>query len=1166
MSLARTAWVPASVPVGHDTLVASHALIEWYQPKPGSVMEHDLNPLLRDDEGGKNEHLALEMNLLAPPYRQAMDPSNWAGITQPISTVGLDFTSAPFVEVWLNDFHADHALTIARLHIDVGRVSEDAFWDKNTPPNGKLDTEDKDGDNQLRFDEDTGLDGVADPQEPGYDASTNPDPNGDDYRYTTGSNDYSGINNTEKNATGDPNAHPDTEDLNRNQFLDTANNYFEATIDLADTHFVAIDVPKLYADFPVVTDNKDGNGWRLFRIPVDSTFQRAGFPSWDNIQALRLWVDGMTGPVKLQIGGIELVGSRWLKQAADDSILTAHGVEFAVQNRNNKDDAGIYHPPYQVQKAAGTSADAREQSLALVYKNLADGDSVFAFKTYSDPGTGLGWAQYRQLRFYVHGDDGVEAQNLRAVARFGPDTVNYYEYSAPIRSGWQNLVIPMELLSGLKETRRGQNVVVDRDTGAATGEIYTVVGNPSFTRITRVSFGLTVAGAPAATPQGEVWFDELRLSDVRKDKGYASNVSVQANFADLLAMNVSYQKQDQDYFRVGQGSNQGSGLDHAAIGFSSTLNVDRFMATSGIQLPVRFSMQHSTDVPKFRTGSDVVLDPARSDVETRRLDRQSVDLSYSRTGPRKGITRYTLDAIQTSMSYARQGQITPQSADSNWTFNSNVSYNLPVGGGGINLGRKMKINFLPETFHVGANWVSSRNVSYSRTLTDTSDAQDLRSDVKQRIILLDAGAAYIPLTGVRTSYSLRSTRDMLLHQDGFFGFNKGTEIRHEQALDVQYAPRWLTLLQPNIQLHGGYIEDASPDRRLLTTDPDGTKTISNSGSARTNITIPLSRLARRGGGAARDSAVVFPLLVPLRFALSKLQDVSAGFDFTRGASLSRVVGNPGTAFKSGFTQLFASDLNRLTNSTFQTSRRYSTRASTSFRPMQTLNFDIRADHQLQYSDQFYGARRNLTLSWPDVKGAWSDIQRLLGLSPIMSSLRLNSSFQIKKDEQGPKGGLVDQRVRTTSLSPLLGWEASFRNGVRATASSSLTNAVTSDDRPTGVERTHRSTSSTVQVNKVFPAAKGIKFPWSKKRVRLPNDLNLGATVSTSADTQTLVTSGGREIKEQDTKQLNVTSSTNYNFSQAISGGFNLGYRQSTDNNLKITRRGITIAFDATFRF
>jgi cell surface protein SprA len=249
---------------------------------------------------------------------------DWTAITQALSTVGQDLTKAEFVEIWINDFAPDHAATRGTLHINFGRFSEDAFWDPRNPPNGLLDTEDKNRDGRLDgggnalFAEDTGLDGLFDEQEPGYDPSAKPDPNNDDYAYNYGTDDYSRINNSERNGNDDPNALPDTEDLNRNGLLDTENDYFEASIDLSDTQFVAIDVAQLYAGDP---DVKQDNGWRLFRIPIsDMTFPGIGFATWDNIQVVRVWVVDSTEPIRIQIGGISLRGEG-LPEPVSNTVL-----------------------------------------------------------------------------------------------------------------------------------------------------------------------------------------------------------------------------------------------------------------------------------------------------------------------------------------------------------------------------------------------------------------------------------------------------------------------------------------------------------------------------------------------------------------------------------------------------------------------------------------------------------------------------------------------------------------------------------------------------------------------------------------------------------------------------------------------------------------------------
>ncbi|MBI4364328.1 MAG: cell surface protein SprA, partial [Candidatus Latescibacteria bacterium] len=877
LSLSRTSWMWSSIPVDAalqpiSLLPSHHARIEWYNAR--GVKERDLKPVLTNEEGGDNERGVLEMNVLNPPGTTVFPPEAWTGLTQSVSRNGEDLSRTRFIEVWVNDRVQDHSTTRAKLHIDFGKVSEDAFWqtDSTSVPNNLLDTEDRNGDTKLDFDEDTGLDGVPDVGEPGYNDPANKDPNGDDYFYSlSDATNYSKINGTEGNSFGDPNARPDTEDLDLDGRLDEENAYFEATIDLSDTAYVGVDVARDYAGNPNV---KPDNGWRLFRIPLDSpAFQAFGRPSWEDIKHARLWLEGMAGPTNIQIGGVEMVGSRWLATPLADS-LKLRGVEFDVKVRNNKDDAAIYEAPFAVEKAVGGSATRREQSLALSFNRLRNGDSVFSFKTFGDAGSGVGYTQYRDIRFYVHGNAGVEAQSVRMIARFGADTVNYYEYSIPVRPGWQDVRIPMEILSRLKESS-SDRVKIDDTQGADIGARYTVVGNPSFTRVNRITFGLTVFGG-AAEAAGEAWIDELRLSGVRKDVGKMGNLAVQATFADVLSVNASYQKQDQDFFRVGSGVNRGTGLNHTALGLSSTFFLDRMIPRSGVQMPVRVSLQHSSDVPKYRTGSDVVLDPARSEIETRRSDRQSIDLSYSRTGARKGLAKWTVDALTGNMAYSRSSTVSPQSTDSTWTFSAGGGYNIPIGGGkAIPISKRFRLKYLPELVALNVGWNSSRSTSYARHIEGLTDSLTPRANTLTRLLSLGQRTTYTPVSGLTTNFSIDSRRNMLFHQTGPFGFNKGTEVDHAQKLDMNWTPRRILFLNPNISLSGAYHEDSRPELRIGQGDPAGMKNIDNRGSARVTNTFPLSRLASRfrRPPSPTDSSRASPLTAPLRLVFSRIQDV-----------------------------------------------------------------------------------------------------------------------------------------------------------------------------------------------------------------------------------------------------------------------------------------------------
>ena len=1179
ISLTRNAWFWSSVPVTDtdnpaltpENSTARHSLLQWYNAR--TVQEVDLKPVLTNEEGGDNEHQVLEMNVLPPStppggIEPPIEAQTWTGLTQSLSTVGQDFTRLKYLELWVNDFTTDHTQTHAKLHLNFGRVSEDAFWDPDTIPNGKLDSEDKNFDTRLDQDEDTGLDGLYDSQEPGYDANTNPDPHGDDYHFDDHDPPearYARINGMELNGQGLVGSRPDTEDLNRDGYPDFANDYFEMTLDLSDTAFVSIDVAKKYEGDPdlVPKEGEPPNGWRLFRIPIsDDVWTRVGLASWQNIEHMRVWMNGMTSPTKIQIGGIELVGNRWLAEPVDSAQL-ARQVALFVGVRNNKDDAGLYTSPYDVQNTVGGTATRREQSLALRYESLQTADSVTAFKAgILDANTGLGWTQYGQIRFWVHGETGVEAQNLRVYARFGADTVNYYEYSTPVRTGWQNIVIPMERLSGLKES----STRVDSLTSAATNEVYTVVGNPSFTRIVRLSFGLTVFGTVSGGQNGEVWVDDLRLSDVRKDQGLRGSVTMQANFADVLALNVTYQNEDADFFRVGTGINRGTGVNRVQTGLSTTFQLDRLFPTTGVTLPIRYTTQHSTDVPKFRTGSDVILTPSRSELETREQNRSSIDTSFRRSGPRKGFAGYTVDALSGQMVYSKSGAVGTQSKDSSWSFTGGLNYNLPIGGGGIGMGRRMKINLLPDVVDLAMGWSSTRNLSYSRAILEDTDSTELRSDVKTRQLTLDGRGSWTPLSSVTFSYRIASTRNMLLRQEGFFGYNKGTEINQARTLGLRYAPKWLAIFSPTLTMDGTYRQDSRPELRVNPTDPIGLKNISNTGRAQVTFTVPLTRFASRLAPRPGVKSSATELLHPVRLVLSRLQDVQGTFNTDRASTVSRVTGDPGLWYKTGFTEALSPDMDRTANSQATSTRGYFTGANTSIRPTSSTAIDIRGEHRLRYEDLYLGPRRTLTRTLPDLKGRWLDLQRLLGLQAAVTSLSLNSAFAKRLEEAGPEMGDADQIIRTTTWAPLLGWDVAWKNGLRANVSTTFTDIGSEDLRVSGIKRDGQTKSTDIRFSKIFPASRGIKFPWSKTPVRLPNDLNLNLTLNMSGEKKVSTRPGFPDLVEVDIQRLNVSSATNYNFTQSISGGFNLAFRQSKDHKTALTTRGITIALTSQFRF
>ncbi|MBI5807690.1 MAG: cell surface protein SprA [Ignavibacteriales bacterium] len=107
---------------------------------------------------------------LNEPYK------NWGGIMKVLSSTANNLVeeNIEFIEFWLNVYEAP---ANAKIHIDLGQISEDVI------PNRRLDTEDKNNNDLVDEGEDTGLDGLKDPEEPNYNSGTNPDPSNDDYSF-----------------------------------------------------------------------------------------------------------------------------------------------------------------------------------------------------------------------------------------------------------------------------------------------------------------------------------------------------------------------------------------------------------------------------------------------------------------------------------------------------------------------------------------------------------------------------------------------------------------------------------------------------------------------------------------------------------------------------------------------------------------------------------------------------------------------------------------------------------------------------------------------------------------------------------------------------------------------------------------------------------------------
>lgn len=311
-----------------------NAELHWYSPY-GVVKEFDLNPSLTNAQGAQNNHPVLALSIPRRPLSAAPSDSLWASLTYSLDLNGLDLSKSRFIEVWVNDWRDESRIRGlgARLHVDLGVVSEDQMRSPDQPPNQWLDTEDQSSDNVLELTEDTGVDAANNATEDALPApldlstANEQDRAGDDYENPSSPfleidpRRWVHTNGTEGNRLVLPS--PDTEDLNLNGRLDTQEGYDEYTIDLSDgsTRYLATDVYAEFAGKAVPHPPSTDNGWRRYRIPIDDAERlEFGVPYLELARHVRVWVDGIVSPdgpadgpldakrPLLMLGGLRIAG------------------------------------------------------------------------------------------------------------------------------------------------------------------------------------------------------------------------------------------------------------------------------------------------------------------------------------------------------------------------------------------------------------------------------------------------------------------------------------------------------------------------------------------------------------------------------------------------------------------------------------------------------------------------------------------------------------------------------------------------------------------------------------------------------------------------------------------------------------------------------------------
>jgi hypothetical protein len=308
LGFSRTSWTQASEPAqALPGGVPGKAI--WFTPMSFPRVE-DVYPdsLFPDYSNGSNATIQTLRIVFRPvdadrpfdqwltnhgvtlPARPAAHAPSWAGIMREVPYFEFD-ADTKFFTVRLRTANAT-------VHFDFGQFREDLDGD------GYLITEDVNDNSITDFEEDTGLDGLADQFEPGYDPATNADPQRDNWYFRGYGNSPAPENlvNALEQDLSQQDAHPlafewiNGTDGNRDDIVVAGrpdDEQLGATPVLSEDYFSYVITPGTAPD-PYHVAALDYDGWRTYQIPLrdlNAIDTIVGSPLWKTVRYVRVWLE-----------------------------------------------------------------------------------------------------------------------------------------------------------------------------------------------------------------------------------------------------------------------------------------------------------------------------------------------------------------------------------------------------------------------------------------------------------------------------------------------------------------------------------------------------------------------------------------------------------------------------------------------------------------------------------------------------------------------------------------------------------------------------------------------------------------------------------------------------------------------------------------------------------
>ncbi|HIP49668.1 MAG TPA: cell surface protein SprA [Lutibacter sp.] len=905
---------------------------------PNDVLDQTESPTVRalnlaffpNERGTYNydtENVNADGSLMNPEER-------WGGMTRPLTITDFENSNIEYIQFWLLDPWTNYSITnaeglpvgadpqnpnnqVGAFYINLGNISEDVLKDgskafenglpgdgSNANTNvslwGKIPTNQAllnsfENDDNIRLNQDIGLDGMNDSQEkaPGTDfpelsafitdisnhATLNQaaknrildDPASDNFHFYKGSDldsqsatiisRYKNYGRTQGNSPtmsmsseSYPTAstqYPDTEDINKDQTMSTAESYYQYKISLDPNELVVGEnyiVDKRTRTIATQNGGSQEATWYQVRIPIASGESIGGINNFHSIRFMRMFMTGFKIPVVLRLGKMEMVRGEWrrYKFTLEDGNIALEGLELdnfesgvvnIEENEGREPIPYVLPPGIERERLQGTTTvqEQNEQALALKIRDLEEDDSRALFKNVN-----FDLRMFKRLQLFIHAEskaqNGIEDDELVAIIRIGSDlSENFYQIEQPLkitahsqstaRDIWpeaNELNIDLDALKKLKLARF--------ETGGQANELFPFVaeselptyrlrvrGHPNLGNVKTIMLGVKNKSV-TGNKTGEIWFNEMRVSEFDNEGGWAAIVSADANFADLLDVSVSGRMSTQGYGDVDQSVNERSQENVKQYDAVSNLNAGKlFPKNWGLQIPISVSYGEEIKDPKYDAQyQDILLADTNSTNSEHRDDAQDytkrtsislINVKKNRNPQSKRKPKfYNFENLAFSYAYNEVlhrdyniEKLLDQDvrASIGYTYSFKPLEITPFKNSKKLKGKYYKIikdfnfNLLPNTIAINSNFLRDYNEQKSRVLVEGFTALPT---LKQRNFLFDwdYSIGYKLTKALRLNFralnnnvydSFETTDDIGLYSN-FFDIGRPTH--YHQTLDASY--------------------------------------------------------------------------------------------------------------------------------------------------------------------------------------------------------------------------------------------------------------------------------------------------------------------------------------------------------------------------------------------